>query len=211
MLIVLYFGLAKTLSPSELGVQYLQNEKSFHKIIKSNQATVILIDAHQTGFLMKTHYLKFRVISGYDNVDELIVRTNREFFRKNQAFIGLSIYRRHDDSEEFTPIPPGSLHIGNPEFGEWKVAKNGRLVWKFNKPLKNLPRYLGWGDFMPDMDFFQQLKVKQSLGEAYYGPNNQFGTNGFITKNEFPQFFKEERLKKVEMKTLLMEYFKENF
>ncbi len=211
MLIILYLGLTKTLSPSELGIQYLQNEKFFSKIIKANQATIILTDAHETGFLMKTHYLKFRVITGYDNVEEVIVRTNREFFRRNQPFIGLSTYRVNDGTEEFTPIPPGSLHIGNPEFGDWKVAKNGKLIWRFNKPLKNLPRYLGWGDFTPDMDFFQQLKIKQSLGEAYFGPNNQFGTNGFITKTEFPQFFKEERVKKIQMKTLLLEYFKENF
>jgi hypothetical protein len=211
ILVILYLGLAKTLSPSEFGVQYLQNEKGFNKIISGNNTTVILIDTHATGFLMKTYYQKFRVISGYDNVEEIIVRTSKEFARKNLDHIGLSIYRKSDSREEFTPLPPGSLYIGNTEFGDWKINKRGKIVWRFNKPLKNLPRYLGWGTFRPDVDFFQQLKVKQSLGEPFYGPNGEFGSSGFITRKEFPHFFKEERMKKIEMKTLLIEYFKENF
>ncbi len=211
ILVILYLGLAKTLSPSEFGVQYLQNEKGFNKIISGNNTTVILIDTHATGFLMKTYYQKFRVISGYDNVEEIIVRTSKEFARKNLDNIGLSIYRKSDSREEFTPLPPGSLYIGNTEFGDWKINKKGKIVWRFNRPLKNLPRYLGWGTFRPDVDFFQQLKVKQSLGEPFYGPNGEFGSSGFITRKEFPHFFNEERMKKVEMKTLLIEYFKENF
>ena len=54
MLVIIYLGLAKALSPSEIGVQYLQNEKGFSKIVKGPLATVILVDTHATGFIIKT-------------------------------------------------------------------------------------------------------------------------------------------------------------
>ncbi len=210
-LVFIYFGLAKTLSPSELGIQYLQNEKSFSKVIKKTNVTAILIDTHETGFFMKTYYLKFRVYSGYDNLEDIIVRTSKEFAHKNSKYIGLSLYRKSEEKEEFLPLPPGSLYIGNNEYGEWKVAEDGSLSWKFNKSFKNLPRYFGWGDFVPTMEFYQQLKIKERLNEPFLGLNNEFGSDGSLTRKEFPQYFNEGRYKKVSLKTLLLQYFKENF
>ena len=211
VLIISYLGLAKALSPTELGVQYLQNERAFSKIIKGNQSTVILVDTHATGFLIKTYYQKFRVISGYDNVEDLIVRTSKEFAKKNMPHIGLSLYRRFDSSEEFLPLPPGSLYIDNREFGDWKTNKKGLTYWKFNKVFKNFPKYLGWGKFKATTDFFQQMRSSTSLNLPYFGLNNEFGPQGTITQKNFPHFFRKERMKKIDMKTLMIEYFKENF
>lgn len=212
MLVIIYLGLAKALSPSELGVHYLQNERGFSKLLKSDQpSTVILIDTHATGFLIKTYYQKYRVISGYDSVEELIVRTSKEFARKHLPHIGLSLYRKTDSKEEFLPLPPGSMYIGNREYGDWRKNKSGTVRWRFNKGLKNFPRYLGWGSFRPDEDFFQRMRASVSLNQPFYGVNQEFGRDGSITRENFPHFFKEERMKKVELKTLLIEYFKENF
>lgn len=211
MMIIVYLGLAKALSPSEIGVQYLQNSRGFSKLIKGNEATVILIDTHATGFLIKTYYQKYRVISGYDNVEEIIVRTSKEFAKRNLENIGLSLYRKYDSVEEFVPLPPGSLYLNNRQFGDWKKRKSGEEVWKFKKVFKNFPKYLGWGSFRPDKDFYQQMRSHVSLNQSFYGPNHEFGLNGKITQENFPQFFRDERKKKVDMKTLMFEYFKENF
>lgn len=211
MLMILYLGLAKALSPSELGVQYLQNEKAFSKIIKAPLATAILVDTHATGFLIKTYYQKYRVITGYDSVEEVILRTSKEFAKKNLANIGMSLYRRIDDKEEHLPLPPGSLYIGNREFGEWKMNKKGEMKWRFNKSFKNFPKYLGWGNFRPNEEFYQQMRSSVTLNQPFYGLKHEFGPKGRITQENFPHFFKDERMKKVEMKTLLIEYFKENF
>jgi hypothetical protein len=211
MLIIIYLGLAKALSPSELGVHYLQNERGFSKLVKSPMATVILVDTHATGFLIKTYYQKYRVILGYDSVEEMIVRTSKEFAKKNLPHIGLSLYRRTDEKEEFLPLPPGSLYIGDREFGEWKANKKGELKWRFNKSFKNFPRYLGWGKFRPNEAYYQELRSSVSLNQPFYGLHHEFGPQGKITRENFPHFFKDERMKKVELKTLLIQYFKENF
>ena len=211
MLIIIYLGLEKALSPSEIGVHYLQNERGFSKLIKGQLSTVILVDTHATGFLIKTYYQKYRVITGYDTVEELIVRTSKEFAKKNLKNIGLSLYRKTDEKEEFLPVPPGSLYIGNREFGEWKENKKGQIKWSFSRSFKNFPRYLGWGKFRPDENFYEQLRSSVALNQPFYGLHNEFGPEGKVTRENFPHFFKDERMKKVELKTLLIEYLKENF
>lgn len=211
LLTICYLGLSKALSPSEIGIHYLQNERGFSKLIKGQMATVVLVDTHATGFLIKTYYQKYRVLSGYDTVEDLIVRTSKEFAKKNLDNIGLSLYRRSENKEEFLPLPPGSFFIGNREFGLWRTNKKGQTIWKFHRPFKNYPKYLGWGTFRPDEEFYQQMRSSITLNKPFYGINNEFGPLGKITQQNFPHFFKDERMKKVDMKTLLLQYFKENF
>lgn len=211
ILVILYLGLAKTLSPSEIGIQYLQNERGFSKIVGADESTLILVDTHATGFLIKTYYQKYRVITGMDSVEEIIVRTSREFAKKNLKYIGLSLYRKTQSKEEFLPVAPGTLYVGNREYGDWRENKKGVLKWRFSKAFKNFPQYLGWGKFRPTQEFMESYKVSLSHHEPFFGTNKEFGPEGTITKQSFPHFFKDERMKKVDMKTLLIEYFKENF
>lgn len=210
MLVILYLGLAKTLSPSEMGISYIQNEKSFSKITDKPHVTFILTDTHVTGFLIKTYYQKYRMISGYEEVEDMILRSSKEFTQKNMDNIGLSIYRKLNGEEEFLPLPPGSLYINDPEFGEWE-KKGEELIWVFNKPYKNFPRYLGWNDFSPSKKFYEELLLSKRMGRPFYGSNQEFGPNGKITQQAYPHFFSEERRKKINLKSLLIEYFKENF
>lgn len=212
VLMMAYLGLAKALSPSEVGVQYLQNERAFSKILKGNAISVILVDTHTTGFLIKTYYQKYRVIKDYDNIEEMIVRTSREFARKNLKNIGLSLYRKLDNKEDIIPVPPGSFYVGVSEFGEWrKNPRTGVTRWVFWKAYKDFPKYFGWGKWRPTEEFNLQLRNSLANNRPFYGLEEEFGLNGKVTRENFPHFFKEERTKKVNMKDLLIEYFKENF
>jgi len=211
ILIICYLGLAKALSPTEHGIQYLQNEKGFSKLSSKNQTTFILIDVHATGFLIQTYYQKYRIVSDYGDVEELVVRTSKEFAKKHLNHVGLSLYRKNDLNEEIIPLPPGSLFIGNPAYGFWRTLKDGRVVWRFYKSFKNFPQYLGWGNFRPDNEFYQRMRSAINLNQAFFGPNNEFGPKGSVTKQGFPHFFREDRKQKVELKSLLMNYLKENF
>jgi hypothetical protein len=211
MLVISYLGFSKTLSPSEIGIQYLQNEKGFAKLINGDAVTAILIDTHASGFLIKTYYQKYRILNGYDAVEELIVRTSKEFAKRNLSYIGLSIYRKINGIEEYVPVPPGSIYLNKREFGDWKLNKEGEIKWRFNKSLKNFPRFLGWGKFRPDKKFYQEMKNSISLNQPFFGANQEFGPNGYVTKENFPNFFKEERKKKPDLRTLMINYVKENF
>lgn len=211
ILIICYLGLAKALSPTEHGIQYLQNEKGFTQLADKNQMTFILIDVHATGFLIQTYYQKYRILSDFGDVEELVVRTSKEFAKKHLDHVGLSVYRKFDTTEEFLPLPPGSLYIGNSGYGFWKTLKNGKVVWRFYKSFKNFPQYLGWGQFRPDIEFYQRMRSSVNLNQPFFGTNNEFGPEGSITKQSFPHFFREDRKQKVELKSLLINYFKEDF
>lgn len=210
-LIIFYLGLSKALSPTELGMDYVPNERGLSKVIPGQNVSVILTDTHATGFLIKTYYQKYRLVHGFQGVEEMIVRTSRDFAIKNRGNIGMSLFRRQEGTEETLPMPPGVTYVGNRGYGEWRSDKKGIMRWRFYRAYKNLPRYLGWGRWRPDVSFHEDYISFRERKKTYYGKNNEFGTKGTITKVNFPNFFKPERQQKVDLKSLLLRYLKENF
>lgn len=210
-LIIFYLGISKALSPTEIGMDYVPDERGLSQIIPGQNVSVILTDTHATGFLIKTYYQKFRLVYGFQGVEEMIVRTSREFAMKNRENIGLSLFRRTEGVEEMLPMPPGVTYVGNRGFGEWRQDKKGVMRWRFYRAYKNLPRYLGWGSWRPDPGFQEDYIAYTERKTPYYGRNNEFGTKGSVTKKNFPNFFKPERQQKVDLKSLMVRYLKENF
>jgi hypothetical protein len=210
-LVIIYLGLAKLISPSEYGVQYLPNNKDYEKIFPQQNVSAILIDIHATGFLIKTYYQKYRVITGPTQAEDVIVRTSKDFAKKNKQNIGMSLFRKMGGVTSVIPLPPGAEFIGNENFGEWVETEGKNAVWTFHRPFKNLVRYFGWGDFQADKKFHEDLKVHLLNEKAYYGNNSQFGFNGSITKINFPHFFSKERQKKMSLDELMVLYFKQKF
>ena len=58
ILLLVYLGLSKSLSPTEFGVKYINNDEALAEIINGAPVSVILTDIHSTGFLIKTFYHK---------------------------------------------------------------------------------------------------------------------------------------------------------
>lgn len=211
MLIIVYLGLAKALSPTELGMFYVPNEKGLSKAIPGNSVTVILTDMHATGFLIKTYYQKYRLVYGFQGAEEMIVRTSRDFAKKSRNHVGLSIFRRFDGHEETLPMPPGGHLVGRREYGEWWEDSNHKIRWRFYRAYKNLPKYLGWGLWRPSPLFQEQYLAGLERVHPYTGPRSEFGPGGSVTKKSFPNFFEKERQRRVDLKALVLNYFRENF
>lgn len=211
ILIIAYLGLSKAFSPTELGVYYVPNEKGLARVIPGGNVSVILTDMHATGFIIKTYYQKYRLVHGFQGAEEMIVRTSRDFAKKNRRNIGLSIFRRDENGEETLPMPPGGHLVGKREYGEWRENKNGKMRWQFYRAYKNLPRYLGWGMWRPSPRFLEEYLAHLERSSPYYGPKNEFGASGRVTRNNFPQFFAKDRQQRVDLRTMVLDYFKENF
>jgi hypothetical protein len=74
LLLLVYLGLSKSLSPSEYGVNYVHNTESLSKLIGAGPVSVILTDIHSTGFIIKTYYHKYKVVYGFQYYEEIISR-----------------------------------------------------------------------------------------------------------------------------------------
>lgn len=210
-LLLTYLGLSKSLSPSEFGISYVFNEESLSKLVGGSPVSVILTDTHSTGFIIKTHYQKYKVVYGFQTYDELIVRTSRSFALATQNYIGMSIFRRTEELQEsFTPLPPGSVFIGDRDFGRWINSSVGK-VWQFYRAYRYLPQYLGIEKFKPTFSFYQEVIKAERENKPFYGFNDEFGLNGSITQEEFPAYFKKDRSQDINLKDYFADFLKKNF
>lgn len=213
VVILLYLGLSKSFSPSEFGINYVLNNQSLAKMVPGAPVTVILSDMHSTGFLIKTYYHKYKIVYGFQSVDELIVRTSGKFMQTHKNHLGMSIFRRleNERQEEYTALPPGSLFVGDRSFGEWILDDSGDKIWRFYRPYRNIPQYLGWNDFKATYQFFQRVSLHRSQQKDFYGLNKEFGINGSVTKKSFPNYYMRQQPEEINFKKFILDYFKENF
>lgn len=212
VLVLVYLGLSKSLSPSEYGVNYVFNEQSLEKLIGAGPVSVILTDIHSKGFIIKTYYHKYKVVYGFQGYEELIARTSSSFSTLHKQHIGLSIFRRYEDGKmSNTALPPGSIFIGDRNFGSWVKDRNNEKIWKFYRVYRHLPNYLGWGKFTPSYKFYQEVQVRMNNNQTFFGFNDEFGANGEITKSYFPNYFKRSSETTINLTKFFEDYFKRNF
>ena len=87
LLVICYLGLAKSFSPTELGVSYITNREDLSLLANDAPVSVILTDMHSTGFIIKTHYHKYRVVYGFKAPDEIVVRASKKLTLENKKYI----------------------------------------------------------------------------------------------------------------------------
>lgn len=212
LILLLYLALAKSFSPSEFGISYIRNEESLSELIQGDPVSVILTDLHSTGFIIKTYFHKYRVVYDFRTVEEIIVRTSPAFNNKHRSHVGLSIFRRTEDGKEsFNVLPPGSIFIGDKSLGRWVLINSGQKIWRFYRPYRNIPHFLGWGNWRPTYDFYQKAQLAMTHAKDHLGDQQVFGPNGSITKESFRGHFQRNRPKKIFLKDYLIDYFKRNF
>lgn len=211
-LIIIYLGLSKALSPAGLNVKYVFNNNSLSEITNDKPVSVVLIDTHSTGFAIKTHYHKYRVVYGFRSYQEMIVKVSSAFKEKHEKHIGASIFRKDQNGKKsFEILIPGSIFIGDQVFGRWVTKKDDTRIWKFSRVYRHLSDFLGWDSYIPNYSDYQQIQLALNQNSNYFGRNKEFGTNGSISKKSFSNYYKRLRPSKINFKSFLKEYFKENF
>ncbi len=185
LLILLFLGLSKSFSPSSQKTQLIQSKLELPSLTSGAPVSLILIDAFDAGFLIKTYYLKFKIIHGFKRSETLVVRTNKKFYRANKDNIGMSLFRRYerDNLESMTPLPPGSIYVGDPAFGAWRYHDSGQRRWYFHRAYRHFSRQFYWDTYRPNYEFYEKLKIHAKNETPFYGLNNEFGTKGSITKS----------------------------
>ncbi|MCO4792428.1 MAG: hypothetical protein KC493_01855 [Bacteriovoracaceae bacterium] len=187
LLILIYLGLSKSFSPSEQRIPYIINEKVYANFFRGTPLSVMLIDSFQTGFLIKTYFQKYKVFHGFKSPEIVTVRTSPEFWNRNLKNLGLSLFRRYDgpNNTSTTPLPPGSLYIGNLAFGSWHYKNSGKKVWRFHRAYRHFPKIFAWREFNPSFEFFERMKIHIQHQQPFYGLENEFGEKGSVTSLTF--------------------------
>ena len=212
ILLILYLGLSKSLSPSEFGIKYVNSQKSLALSIPGAPVSVILTDIHSTGFIIKTYYHKYKVVYGFQSFEELIIRTSRKYMEENLPYLGMSVFRRFklENKEDFTPLPPGSVFVGDYNFGNW-VDRRGKKQWRFFRVYRQIPTYLGWKDFQPTFQTYTRIRTAIDEKKPFFGSNDEFGINGSITKVSFPKYFERQKNEPIDLEKFIKAYLNENF
>lgn len=212
ILLLSYLALSKSFSPNEFGIKYVKTNEDLVTLVPGAPVTMILTDIHSTGFLIKTYYHKYKIVYGFQSYEELIVRTSKNFSQKSLPYLGMSIFRRFkNNSVDFTPLPPGSIYIGNKNFGNWVYKGRGDKKWKFFRVYRQFPQYLGWNNFSPTYTTYELIRENLKKQKPFLGSNDEFGINGSITKVAFPNYFTRKIPKQIDFKSVFENYLRNNF
>lgn len=194
LLTLIYIGFSKSIVSINQNIQLLKSEKMFDNFFQNPPVSVLLIEFFEHGFILKSYFLKLRMVYPYFPYEDIVVQTSGEFYKKNIQNLGMAIYQRKslDHPGQSTPQPGGSIFIGDLTYGTWKLDNSGDRIWDFHRAFRQFPETLGWGKFRPSMTFYQKLKLNESNNRSYFGPNNEFGTKGYVTSKYFTEVNEKE-------------------
>ncbi|MCB9092817.1 MAG: hypothetical protein H6621_04150 [Halobacteriovoraceae bacterium] len=209
--VAIYLAMSKSFGPDNTGIEYIRRAKDLSSLIYKAPATAILTQNFTKGYLIKTYYQKYKIIYGFQPSREVVVRTKRSFAEYTKKYVGMSLFRIDSNgSINTTPMPPGSLYIGNRQFGKW-TFEHGEYSWKFYGAYKNFPKHFGWGEFKPTKTFYKAITENLEKGLPFTGLNHEFGQGGEITEKYIPSDTRRFGIDQIKLNTLISEYFKTNY
>lgn len=205
VLILVFLGLSKSFNISSKGTEYLYNENGYSGFFRGSPLSVILAERFETGFLIKTYYHRYLLIEGVNTPKYVTVRTSPNHYNAYEKYVGLSIFRRTDRTleESNTPLPPGSLYLGNPAYGSWiRNRKTGEKKWEFHRAYKSYALYFAWGEFRPDYEFFEKVQESMKFEKPFFGTKNEFGSEGAISLKFFNKHNLNEEKEREDLRAL---------
>jgi len=184
LIILVFLSLSASYQPDTKGYFTIVNEQVFPYYFPEAPISIILLENIKVGFIIKSYYQRYKVIYGFKPSQEMIVKTNRDFWRKSSDFVGLSLFVRyeHDRKESTTPMPPGLIFVGNPAYGSWVLDESGNQIWQFHRAYREYPAMFMWGDFSITLDFFNKANLHSEHQKPFFGLRNEFGPDGEVTQ-----------------------------
>jgi len=175
------------------------------KALKDTPAySIVLEDMKEEGNFFKKYYHKYRVIREEQAGTTDWMEVPEDYFQTNQAFLGMSVAVKKEGETSSTVSPPGYQYVGNSRYGHWRTDHRGNSFWEFyGKYALFSSLFGGWYRpiYRSDFDMYQQYRARNV---PYFGRNNEYGTNGSVSRKNKPDFFARrttaERMKKASFK-----------
>lgn len=207
LFVFIYLGVSRVVTPSSQVSQYVHNELNYSAIFSGAPVAVILEDAYRMGFVIKSNVHRYRVVRVFEGSKIVTVHVSSSYFQETLGYIGLSLFRRNGKGmENTTPLPPGSLFVGDLAYGSWDIDRDGIKRWAFFGAYRFLHNEFSWGDFRPDDLFYRELKTHLENGREFFGPNHEFGSEGSITRSQLPLNWYRGRDSKFSLRDYIRDY-----
>jgi len=141
----------------------------------------------EEGNLFKTHYHKYSIITEDKTTKTDWLEVPENYFKQNVSFLGMTIWVKKDGKESKGIGPPGYEYVGDTRYGQWNTNSSGQSFWAFYGQYHFISALLGHGPIFRNQ--YNNYNRSRSQNRPYYGPNNEYGTNGSLTKKQKPNFY----------------------
>ena len=108
-----------------------------------------------------------------------------------------------------TPSPPGYQYIGNKRYGRWRQDSHGNSFWEFYGKYAFFSHLFGGFTRPIYRNDWNDYRRYNSMGRPYYGRNNQYGTQGKLTKQTNRSYFQRQKAKAQARKSRFSNKFKQ--
>ena len=121
-------------------------------------------------------------------------KVGRRVYEQYQPHLGMVILSKGSDGiVDQNQHPPGYQQVGNERYGQWRDEGGGRSFWVFYGQYALLSHMIGgFGRpiYRNDWDGYRSARNR---GQTYYGPGGAYGTNGSVTRQTNPGFFRRQQ------------------
>ena len=195
--------LAAALAAAALGAAACASETPLERLQREldpfAEYSVILQDMRPEGF-----YHQYRVVVGEPDAGsgEVVhretvldwLRVGRRTYIRYQSHLGMVILSKGPDGVvDQQQHPPGYQQVGDERYGRWRDDGNGRSFWEFYGQYALLSTLMGGFNRPVYRGDWDSYRDSRSRGQTYYGPGGAYGTNGTVTRQTSPDFFRRQQ------------------
>ena len=195
--------LAAVLAAMALGVTGCASETPLERVAREldpfPEYSVVLQDMRPEGF-----YHQYRIVAGSPDGEsgEMVyqetvldwLRVGRRTYNRYLSHLGMVILSKGPDGAvDQQQHPPGYQQVGDERYGRWREDGNGRSFWEFYGQYALLSHLIGGFNrpiYRGDWDAYRDSR---SRGQTYYGSGGAYGTNGTVTRQTNPDFFRRQQ------------------
>lgn len=190
---LLFQGCGVGQNPLEKIQKELKGEKEY---------AVILHDMREEGNFFPSYYHQYRVDAGEQKTIRPFIKVDESYYKKNGPYLGMALAAKTvDGAITNTPFPNGYQYVGNSQYGRWRENGSGGSMWEFYGKYMLMSQVMNWAGFGLSRNHYSHYSSSHSRGQPYYGPKQEYGTNGTVTKKQKPDFFKRKMAKKSKSQT----------
>jgi hypothetical protein len=166
-----------------------------HQDIKTKGTStysIVLSDMQAEGNFIKNYSHSYRVITPKQKFSYGPLDVPKKMFDYYRPYLGMTIWSQKDGEGGQNLAPPGYAYVGDPRYGQWRTDSSGRSFWMFYGQYRLLSDLLGLGGRVYRGQY-DRYRGYRSQNRPYYGPNQNYGTNGTITRKQYPDFFQRQQ------------------